>query len=405
MIKDYLTLAFRSLTHRKLRSWLTMIGIFIGIAAVVSLISLGQAMSLAIEKQFMALGANTITVQPRGGGFGPPGTLAATNLTERDLEEVQRVNNVDSAFGRLIKSVEVNFNDEKEFLFLASLPEETSDREYLYDARDIQIQLGRDLDSSDGKKVLVGNNYYRNEEFGRPIRPGDKIEINGERVEVVGVLARTGSPEIDISFLMNEEPMRDLLNNEGEYSVILARSSSNADVDQVAENIERDLRNLRNEDEGEESFNVETSQELMETFSTVLNVVQIVLIGIAAISLFVGGVGITNTMFTSVLERTREIGIMKAVGARNSDVLWLFLLESGLLGLAGGIIGVAIGAGLSKLVIWAAVKYGGLVFLEAYFPLWLILGSLAFSFVVGTISGIVPARRASRMDPVEALRE
>ena len=148
---------------------------------------------------------------------------------------------------------------------------------------------------------------------------------------------------------------------------------------------------------------MQTSEELIKSVNTILGVVQAIFIGIAAISLLVGGIGIMNTMYTSVLERTHDIGIMKAIGARNSDILSIFLLESGLLGLAGGAIGVLLGVGLSKLVEYFGSQSVGM--LQASFSWHLIGGALAFSFIVGMISGALPARQASRMHPVEALRE
>ncbi|MFH1823570.1 MAG: FtsX-like permease family protein, partial [archaeon] len=136
----------------------------------------------------------------------------------------------------------------------------------------------------------------------------------------------------------------------------------------------------------------------------IFGIVQAVFIGIAAISLVVGGIGIMNTMYTAVLERTREIGIMKAVGARNRNILTLFLIESGILGLVGGAIGVLIGIGLSTGVAFVAAQALGTTFLRAVFPWYLIVGALAFSFGIGSLSGILPAIQASRLKPVDALR-
>jgi len=377
MFRDYFKLALRSLTHRRMRSWLTMVGIFIGIAAVVSLISLGQGMQESIYSQFAALGVNTVTVQAKGGGFGPPGTLAATNITERDLSQVQRVPGVERAFGRLIRPGEVEFNDQKKFIYIGSMPDETEDRESIIAARDMQIKSGRMIEPGDTFKVVVGNKYNRENVFKRPLRVGDKLFLEKVTVDVVGVLERTGSPEVDIAFYINEDPLRDIFDIEEEYDIILARTSEGRDVNTVAESIKRRLRSFRNVDKGEEDFTVETSQDLLETFSNVINIVQIVLVGIAAISIVVGGIGITNTMFTSVLERTKEIGIMKAIGATNGNILLIFLLESGMLGLTGGIIGVIIGVSLSKMVEYVAVNLAGITLLQAYFPMYLILDALA----------------------------
>ena len=168
--------------------------------------------------------------------------------------------------------------------------------------------------------------------------------------------------------------------------------------------IEEKLRKYKGQKEGEEDFYVQTFEEIMAMFGSVINILNGILVLIALISLFVASVNITNTMYTAVLERTKEIGIMKSVGAKNSDILTLFLIESGLLGLVGGLIGVGVGAGIGKSVEYIALTQLGTPFLQASISLELVLGALLFSFVVGSFSGVLPAIQASRMRPVEALR-
>jgi putative ABC transport system permease protein len=172
---------------------------------------------------------------------------------------------------------------------------------------------------------------------------------------------------------------------------------------EVAEDVEKNLRRERDEEIGEETFSVETPEQLLESFASVLSIVQAILVGIAAISLIVGAVGIMNTMYTAVLERTKEIGIMKSIGAKNSAIQAIFLIESGLLGLVGGIIGIIIGLGLSKLVEVIANQAWGAAITVAM-PAWLILGALAFAFLLGMGSGFFPARHASLQNPVDSLQ-
>ena len=186
--------------------------------------------------------------------------------------------------------------------------------------------------------------------------------------------------------------------------MLIAKVSAGVKPLAGAEKIEKALRKSRNVEEGQEDFSVQTTEELMETYNDILNIVNIVLIGIAAISLLVGGIGIMNTMYTAVIERTKEIGIMKAIGARNSSIMILFVIESGILGALGGAIGVAIGMAFSKLVEVIATAALQTALLQAYFPWYLIVGSLAFAFIVGTISGLLPARQAALLKPVDALR-
>ncbi len=408
MLTDYLRLASRSLRRRRLRSWLTMIGIFIGIAAVVSLISLGQGMQRAIEEQFFALGADKLTVQTKGVTTGPPGSNSDVQLTRSDLRVVQNARGVDVATARIVEPITVTFNRKERYLYMASLPENPRQRAIVQEVANVQpgdMLYGRALRPSDRWKVVMSEDYYNSPKFGgKPLRVGDRILIDGQATEVIGFFRKTGNPFIDMSFVMNDGPMRDLLGIPEKVGLIVARVSPGENPSLVAEAIRKDLRKHRGVKEGKEDFEVQTSEETLDTFKTVLSIVTAVLVGIAAISLLVGGIGIMNTMYTAVLERQREIGIMKAIGARNRDILTLFLVEAGLLGTLGGVIGVALGIGLSKLVELAATIGLGTSLIQANFPWYLILGSLAFSFGVGSIAGTWPARQAASLQPVEALR-
>jgi putative ABC transport system permease protein len=151
-------------------------------------------------------------------------------------------------------------------------------------------------------------------------------------------------------------------------------------------------------------FTILTPEELLATFGIILNIITAFLAGIAAISLLVGSIGIANTMYTSVLERTKEIGTMKAIGARNSDIMLIFLIEAGLLGAIGGVMGILLGMGISKLIEFIVLNILGSNLLKVQFNIYLIVGSFAFSFLIGAFSGLFPARQASRLNPVDALR-
>ncbi|MDY6773674.1 MAG: ABC transporter permease, partial [Candidatus Nanohaloarchaea archaeon] len=174
-------------------------------------------------------------------------------------------------------------------------------------------------------------------------------------------------------------------------------------AEKVKENIERSLRQERGLEKGNEDFTVSTPQDILSSFQSVLGIVQAIVVGIASISLLVGGVGIMNTMYTAVKERTREIGVMKAVGAEDHQILVLFLLESGLIGLVGGLVGVITGLGISKGFVFAARQYSALP-LEAAVSWELVAGALLFAFLVGAVSGVMPARNAAKLDPADALR-
>ncbi|MBI2107801.1 ABC transporter permease [Candidatus Woesearchaeota archaeon] len=408
MIYDYFKVGISNLIHRKMRSWLTMVGIFIGIAAVVGLISLGQGMEEAIKNIFFQIGSDKLLVTAKTGQrfSGPPGSSAAANLTTHDMAAIKRVNGVDKVGGRLIKSAKLEFNREVRFYFVASMPDDQEGRELVTAANRYEAESGRLLKRGDRFKAVIGHDVANKGIFKtKRIELGNKIKISDVDFEAVGILKKSGNPQQDRVIIIPEDALREVLGiDEDALDVIAVQAAKGVDINQASQNIERELRRERDVEEGKEDFEIQTPQQILETLGNILTMVKIVLIGIASISLLVGGIGIANTMYTAVLERTKEIGIMKSVGAQNKDILIIFLIESGLLGLTGGAIGVGIGMGLSKLVEIAATNFLGTSLIKAFFPWYLILGALTFSFLIGAISGLLPARQAALLKPVDALR-
>ncbi|HLD06309.1 MAG TPA: ABC transporter permease [Candidatus Nanoarchaeia archaeon] len=404
MLQDYVVLAAQSVRHRKVRSWLTMLGIVIGIAAVISLISLGEGLRQAITGQFASLGTDRLIVQPAGAGFGPPGSTAVEKLAERDAREIARVNGVDTIATRLLRAAPVEFHDEQRFLFLASLPEDEEGRRLVIDTLQLELAEGRMLKPGEGSKVVVGDSFATADVFPQAVHAGNSFQVLGKDFEVVGVLEKQGNVVGNDGILINEEAMKDLLSIRDEIDFVAIQVVAGAVPEAVAEGVERALRRSRDVEEGKEDFTVQTPLEAISTVNTILAVVQAVVVGIAAISLIVGGIGIMNTMYTAVLERKREIGVMKAIGARNRHILLVFLVESGMLGMAGGIMGVIIGVGFGKAITLVGTYALGSDLLQAKVSLSLVIGSLLFSFLAGTLSGLLPARQAASLSPVEAMR-
>ena len=405
MLKDYFIYSVRNLRSRQLRSWLTMIGIFIGIAAVVSLIGLGEGLRVAISSQFGFLGPDILSVQASGLAFaGPPGTAVVEPLNDDLADKIARINGVQSAFNRYIESATVEFNDRQVIRFGASVPEGDS-RKIFETMVNLKAEQGRLLKDGDSKKVILGNNFKEDSIFGRGVKVGDKILIKGVDFEVVGILEKKGSFIFDDNMLVNEQAMVDFLGTEkGNVDVIAVKVDDPDKVNEIKGNIEKLMRKERNVDKGEENFQVQSPQQILETLNSALFAVQLFVYIIASISLAVGGIGIMNTMYTSVLERTKEIGIMKSIGAKNSAIFTIFFIESGLLGMIGGIIGIILGltfafglSALGRLLL-------GTELIQASISLILVFGALFFSFALGTIFGVLPAYQASKLSPVESLR-
>ena len=311
---------------------------------------------------------------------------------------------MDTAIGLLYHTAIIEFDDDQYVSLVYGMPMTPKENELVTQMNVVEIESGRALKSSDTGKAVVGYRYAHNQIFKRNLRLGDKILVDNIPLEIVGFMEQIGSEIDDTVIYVTQDQIEKMYDIAGQFDFVYVKASSGVDPQDLVEPVERTLRKSRDVDEGQEDFEVQTFQEVLESFLSIFRIVQAVIVGIAAISLLVGAIGITNTMYTAVLERTKEIGVMKAIGAKNSDVLTIFLIESGFLGLAGGTIGIIFGTGISKLVEIVAAQSLGTDLLRAYFPAWLIFGALAFAIVIGMAAGVMPAKQASSLQPVDALR-
>jgi putative ABC transport system permease protein len=404
MIRDYLNMAWVNLRHRQTRSWLTLIGIFIGIAAVVALISLGQGLQHAVTDEFLKLGADKLIITPVSTGIQSSGQTQ-NDLRERDLRTIQRSRGVYETVGYAVRTAKVNWGkDQVGFYQVIGMSAEPAKRQVIESLYSAKIVQGRNVKQGDNAKAVVGYDLTNPSKLERPLKTGDKILVNNTQFEVVGVYGKIGDPGIDGTIFISDQGFKNTFGDIDKYDTIVAQVQPGADVNLVASNVEQELRRERGLKPGDENFQVQTPQELVDSFAAVFNIIQFVIVGIAAISLAVGGIGIMNTMYTAVLERTKEIGIMKAIGAPNGAVLTIFLLESGILGLIGGALGAAIGLGLAKITEYIGRMVLDTMLLKAWFSWWLVIGALLFAFIIGVLSGILPARQASKQRPVDSLR-
>ncbi len=392
MFIDYFTLALKSIRHRKLRSWLTVIGIVIGVAAIISLITLSRSLEGTIQEQFESFGANRILISAKG--FQGPGTLSQ-GLTTEDVETIEKISGFDYVIPGLFRAGEVNYKEETSFTQIGGIPSEYY--EDFYKDTSIEIEQGRNIQEGETHVAIIGSRVAT-DMFKKDIHAGDKITLGHIEFRVIGILEELGNAQDDNQISIPLDDARELFGEQESVDLIIAQVKNTADIPQLQEKIEKELERKRDDT----NFQVLTASQILEQIGQVLGIMQIVLVGIAAISLIVGAIGIMNSMYTSVLERTKEIGIMKAVGAQNKDILSIFLIESGLIGLVGGALGVLIGASLA-LAIGPFSKNAGFTIHITLEPLVLLFG-LVFAFVVGIIAGILPAWQASRLKPIDALR-
>lgn len=404
MNSDLISLVLKNLSQRRLRSWLTMLGIFIGIAAIVALIGLGEGLRSMINAQFNVLGSDILRVNPASDTLGPPGTGIVSPLTDTNLNKIKSISGVEAAIGRIFQTgAKVEFNDRVGFGLIASMPE-GKDRKVLTKLMNYEMESGRELRDGEKFTIVLGHNYVEDKNgFDKPVKVGSKVNIDGKDFEVVGVLKKKGSFTVDMLIIMNENAMKDIWGKK-DYDFIGVQVREPSLMKSVKESIERYLRKARDVKIGEENFTVESPESILANLNSILLGVQIFVYVIAGISLLVGGIGITNSMYTSVLERTRDIGIMKSIGAKNSDIFTLFFLEAGLLGSIGGIIGVIFGIGIANFTAYIGKMALGSDLVSASISPWLIVGALLFSFLIGTLAGILPALNAAKQNPVDSLR-
>ncbi len=391
--------SLRNLLHRKGRSFLTILSIFIGIATIFIFVSFGLGLYDYVNNFMTGSSADKVVIQAKG--MGIPGLDTTFKLEDRDLRAVEKTAGVYEASGIIFKIVKVSLRNENKFVFIIGYDPKTP---LMVDVWNIKIMDGRKLQSSEMKKVVLGYNYkVKNKIFSKEIKLNDKILVQGENMKVVGFYGSVGNPQDDSNIYVVEDAVKNLFPNDTiSYGMIVARVNPNK-VGWTIKNIENKLRTVRNLDKGKEDFYVQSFSTLIESYSMAMNIIIGFIILIALISVIVSAVNTANTMITSVIERTREIGIIKAIGGKNSEVFEIFLFESAFLGFVAGIVGVLIGWGVS-FIGGNILNDLGWGFLTPIFPNLLFISLILFAVITGAISGAIPAWKASRINTVEALR-
>jgi len=401
MSLDLVKYALLNVKKRKLRSGLTILSILIGITAIYTLVSFGIGLQNYVNVLAEEAGVDKIFIQARG--IGAPGTDENFFLTKDDVDFVEKINGVEEITGIYFKTIEVKKDRQLKFVFGTGVDPEKTD--FVDESFTIEVEKGRQLKKGDFDKVLLGYNYQKeNGIFKKAVMLGEKIDVNGIKFEVAGFYDKVGNPQDDSNAYFTYETFESLFpENKDTFGFVMVKANRNVNPSVLADRIAERLRKHKGQEEGKEDFFVQTFEDALQTFNNIILVLNGVLFLIALISVVVAGVNTTNTMYTSVLERTKEIGVMKAVGARNSSILFIYVVEAGFVGALGGLIGIFFGFLISSAGGLIAAQFG-FSFLKPAFPLWLSIGSVLFAFTVGAVSGIMPAIRASNLKPVDALR-
>jgi len=408
MLKDNFNLAYKNIRERMSRSILTLLGISIGVMAIISLMALGEGMNQAVSEELSSL-SDTIVVQV-GDGFSIFNMGSSNNgedeeyLTDRDITDIQRIVGVKDVSTQYTGSGVISFNGKDSIVTLSGM--DTNVMDIQYDPED--LESGYLLQNGDQNKIIIGYDIAH-EYFDTDVLVGSRIKINGEKFFVNGIFSMVGSGGIistDSVVLLTSRDFEKITGESNIHSAIVTVIDVN-NVEIIADEIERAI----DENHGEEDFASATSMSsILESIQNIIGIIQMMLVAIASIALVVASIGIMNTMLTSVMERTREIGIMKAIGAENIDVMLIFIIEGMLVSVVGGFLGILFGIfgsqGLASILTSGPAGFGGGGDMSLTPVVTITSIALAFgvSIIVGILSSLYPAWKAARMSPIEAVR-
>jgi putative ABC transport system permease protein len=402
---EYLGYSVRNLARRSLRSWLTIIGMVIGVIAIVIILSISEGFNADIQKQVSAFGADMMFVYPVGNIgqtlSGGSSSLMTTSgkLRQKDVDDIKGIPGVKAVSRSLFGRASMTFKGKNITSFLIGTDRNMFDMYTDY----ITVEKGRFFKEGERNAIFFGADAAT-DYFGKDkVEVGSVVQLNGKNFRVVGIAKRIGtalSKSDDSQIYVSFDDAKDLFRGQflpDEVGMIMIQADQGFNPEDIKTTIEHKLASNHHVRLDDLDFSVITSKQIMDIIGTVLLSVQIVLAAVALIASLVGAIGIANTMFMGVLDRMQEIGILKAVGATQREILILFLTDAALIGLAGGFIGLVLG-------------YISLEALVALFnvPALLRLRIIAFVFIfsigTGILAGFIPAWRAAKMDPVDALR-
>jgi putative ABC transport system permease protein len=392
-------LALEMLAANRVRSALTMLGVVIGVAAIILLVSLGEGATAYITRELTGLGTNLLIITPgktqTSGGFHPPVAGTVRRLTYEDAVALRRrASLLTDAVPVVLGTGKIRYQGvSRDTSVIGVTPE-------FQRVRNLYVEIGQFVSEEDvegRRRVVVLGRTVKRELFGEENPLGQFVTLADSRYRVIGIMERKGVSlgfDIDDLVFIPVKSAQDLFDTDRLFE-ILASVRSPDEIDRAIQQV-KDI--LMRRHGNREDFTLTSQGAILSAFTTILKILTAVLGGIAGISLLVGGIGIMNIMLVSVRERTREIGIRKAVGARRRDILGQFLLESVMLSCLGGGLGIIVGVGGAK----------GLSIFFTYLPtrvsLWAVLMAFGFSAAVGVFFGVYPARRAALLDPIQALR-
>lgn len=390
--------AFFDFSRNKLRTFLTSLGILIGVLSVVLLISLGLGLKKYVADQFESLGKNSIFIIPgkvlQGGSFrGSASSVMGTRFDLKDLQRIKKIKNIEGVAPFSLKSSKIAGTRKSEIVDILF------SSEFIEKILNIEVESGRFFSKGDvdkKAKVVVAGPAIADKLFGeRTLALGKKVTIDNVTFTIIGISKSRGGGGmggVDYdSYFYGPYTTGFVFNPEKKFVRILAKIKDDAEMSQVKADLTKDM--LKRYEE--EDFSIVEPTEILSAVTSIFNVINLILVAIAAISLLVGGIGIMNIMYVTVTDRIKEIGIRRAIGARKADILYQFLAESVFLSLIGGILGLIL-------------AFIGVFLVQPYFPAYIDLMSvilaLGVSSVIGIFFGVFPAKKAADLSPIDAIR-
>jgi putative ABC transport system permease protein len=402
MLRDHVKIAIKNLRNRMSRSILTLLGIAIGIMAIISLMALGEGMQQAVTGELSSL-SDVIIVSTGGNfisSFGGGGGSTNQYFTQRDITDVERTQGVKEVSTQLSGNALAEYNGKMTIVQLTGMDIGVMRLQYATQ----KLEEGVFLDDGEQNEIMIGYSIAH-DSFDSDISVGGRIKLNGEKFFVTGIFEKQGFGGVssDNLVLMSTRDFQ-RLTGQSNISVIYLRVYNVNDAESIATSIE----NTINQNHGRKDFATATTMtSILQTVQSVIGILQLVLVAIASIALVVASIGIMNTMLTSVMERTREIGIMKAIGATNTDIMSIFIIEGTLVSAIGGIIGIILGVFGSQgltLILNNFIGIGGSSNLTPIITVTSVVLAVTVSLIVGVFSSLYPAWKAARMSPIEAVR-
>lgn len=392
MLDDLMKLVISDLYKKKFSSFLTLFAISLGILTIFLIFLLSSGFSNSLDAEFEKLGTNRLYVTSTVSGLSGS---ASEDLNDNLLKQVESRPYVDKIYPYVMQSVQFKHGSE----FSSRLVVGTKLSSDYFEANGAEIQLGRFPKETEKYSLVLGSRAAT-DLFSKDLRVGSNVEISGVKFKVVGVLETFGNPEDDMNVFVNIDTLRDIfdLGNEiGLFDVIVVEGY---DTTLAQNNLQVFLDNRV----GEDVLDIRSPQDLLGSVDTILDIIKYTLGGIGFIALLVGALGIVNTMYVVVSEKQKDIGIMKAIGARDFDILFMFVFQSGMFGLLGGILGILLAAGVS-VIFEIVAQSSGFTFLVIEFDWVAAAGLLVFSFIIGVISGYLPSKQAADLVLVDAIRK